>query len=170
MIESVDYQEPLSTKAQQVAHYRAVKRRLWGSAMNAACKAAAMPAPPALIKPAVLPPPPIPKIIRPDGCPLLADIKAAVCEVCQVPPLELESPRRWRQASEARHIFMFVARHYTARSLPYIGKTLGNRDHTTVLHGIRCVSADRPRFEARVMAVVAKIGLDSAVLEKWGTE
>ena len=32
---------------------------------------------------------------------------------------------------------MFLAKRLTSRSLPEIGRKFGNRDHTTVLHGVR---------------------------------
>lgn len=37
----------------------------------------------------------------------------------------------------ARHEAMYRMAHETRMSLPMIGRRLGNRDHTTVLHGIR---------------------------------
>lgn len=168
----VVYQDPLATKAGQIAHYRAVRQRLQGRAMAVARKAAAMaaPVPVPAVEPPSPPPPVIPKVPKLDGCPLLADIKAAVCEICEVTPLELESPRRWMPVSQARQVMMFIARHYTKASYPEIGRRLGGKDHSTVCHGVNLVAANRRRFEARVMAVVAKLGLDPAVLERWGAE
>ena len=32
---------------------------------------------------------------------------------------------------------MYLAKHMTTRSLPDIGRRFGNRDHTTVMHGVR---------------------------------
>lgn len=37
----------------------------------------------------------------------------------------------------ARHQAMWLAREYTGKSLPEIGRRFGGRDHTTILHGVR---------------------------------
>jgi chromosomal replication initiator protein len=36
---------------------------------------------------------------------------------------------------------MYLASKLTNRSTPEIGRRLGNRDHTTVLHGVRKITA-----------------------------
>lgn len=41
----------------------------------------------------------------------------------------------------SRHIAMFLAQTLTLRSLPEIGRMLGGRDHTTILHGVRKIQA-----------------------------
>lgn len=46
------------------------------------------------------------------------------------------SPRRARSVSKVRQIVMLVARNATNLSFPQIGQGL-NRDHTTVLYGVR---------------------------------
>lgn len=53
---------------------------------------------------------------------------------------EIMSPRRNKRAVEARQIVMYLARKHTSLSLPQIGKQLGGRDHSTVLHGVGKVS------------------------------
>jgi chromosomal replication initiation ATPase DnaA len=50
---------------------------------------------------------------------------------------EIKSSRRHRGAIIARQEAMWLCRRETLSSLPQIGAALGNRDHTTVLHGIR---------------------------------
>lgn len=50
---------------------------------------------------------------------------------------DILSPRRDAPTVRARHEAMWRCRNETTYSLPQIGKFLGNRDHTTVLHGIR---------------------------------
>lgn len=66
-------------------------------------------------------------------------------------------PRRGPEFALARHVVMFLASTRTKHSLAVIGRCL-NRDHTTVLHGIRriaeLVKAD-PAFAARLERVAA---------------
>lgn len=66
--------------------------------------------------------------------------KAILLEVSRwsgISVLDLTSDRRAKPIVNARHCYFWRARNETARSLPYIGKLAGGRDHTTVLHGIR---------------------------------
>lgn len=48
--------------------------------------------------------------------------------------------RAWRVA-RPRQVAMYLARQLTARSLPDIGRRFGNRDHTTVLHACKRITA-----------------------------
>lgn len=59
--------------------------------------------------------------------------------------LELRSHRRHRAVNLARQEAMWRCRHETTASLPMIGRVLGHRDHTTILHGVR-------RHQARIDA------------------
>jgi hypothetical protein len=52
---------------------------------------------------------------------------------------DLDSRRRAAHVVLARHIAMYLIKTMTGKSLPEIGRRLGDRDHTTVLHGIRKV-------------------------------
>lgn len=53
----------------------------------------------------------------------------------------LVGPSRSRTVCHARSLAMYLARHLTDRSFSSIGRACGNRDHTTVLHGMRATSA-----------------------------
>jgi chromosomal replication initiator protein len=53
----------------------------------------------------------------------------------------LLSERRMQSLSRPRQIAMFVARKVTGRSLPFIGRRMGDRDQTTILHGWRAVQS-----------------------------
>ena len=44
-----------------------------------------------------------------------------------------------RDGARQRQVAMYLAREFTPMSLPNIGRHFGNRDHTTVIHGIRAV-------------------------------
>jgi hypothetical protein len=51
------------------------------------------------------------------------------------PVNDLESKCHAKAMTHARHVAMYLARELTTKSLPAIGRMLGNRDHTTVMHG-----------------------------------
>lgn len=51
------------------------------------------------------------------------------------------SPSRERREVYARQSAMFIARRLTGTSYPEIGRRFGGRDHTTVLHADRKISA-----------------------------
>jgi len=51
--------------------------------------------------------------------------------------MDLISPRRNKEIVAARHEVFYRCRVETALSLPQIGRRMGGKDHTTVLHGIR---------------------------------
>jgi chromosomal replication initiator protein len=54
---------------------------------------------------------------------------------------ELLARTRARGADEARQLAMYLARELTGQSLPEIGRGMGGRGHTTVLHAVNKVSA-----------------------------
>ena len=60
-----------------------------------------------------------------------------VCHKYGVSKIDLVSVRRTMDLILPRQEIMFKLRHHTVLSLPQIGRLLGDRDHTTVLHGIR---------------------------------
>lgn len=63
------------------------------------------------------------------------DIARAVCRYFQISMIDVVSSRRAIAIVRPRHIIMYLARQMTTRSLPEIGRLLGGKDHTTVLHG-----------------------------------
>ena len=60
---------------------------------------------------------------------------------------DLKGPNRSQKVVRPRHIAMYLARQETEASLPQIGKALGDRDHTTVLHGANKISDEIERDE-----------------------
>lgn len=65
-------------------------------------------------------------------------IRRIVAEVCVKHDkylLDIESERRDLDIVPARHELMYRLRTETTWSLPRIGRFIGNRDHTTVIHG-----------------------------------
>jgi chromosomal replication initiator protein len=71
--------------------------------------------------------------------PTVGAILAAVAIRFDVPICDLVSARQGRGVVRPRQLVMWLARHCTALSLPQIGKAVGGRDHTTVLHSIQRV-------------------------------
>lgn len=54
---------------------------------------------------------------------------------------DMQSKSRTRTLTNARQVAMYLLRELTEMSLPRIGNDLGGRDHTTVMHAVRKVSA-----------------------------
>jgi chromosomal replication initiator protein len=76
------------------------------------------------------------KVITPE---LIVDV---VAEHYNIAANEIYSKDKSRNISYPRQIVMYLCRHLTELSVTEIGKTLGNRDHSTVLHGCDKVSTD----------------------------
>jgi len=55
-------------------------------------------------------------------------------------PAALLGPTRAKPVAEARHIAMYLLREDAQLPLKLIGRLLGNRDHSTVIHGCRKIS------------------------------
>lgn len=68
-------------------------------------------------------------------------IARTVARYYAIPIDDLMSARREARAVNARYVAMYFARHLTRQTLPCIGRILGGRDHTTILHGIRKIEA-----------------------------
>ena len=65
-----------------------------------------------------------------------------VAEHFNITPAEIVSSKKSRNIAFPRQITMYLCRKLTDVSLNDIGKKLGNRDHTTVLHGINKIEND----------------------------
>lgn len=57
-------------------------------------------------------------------------------------PLDITSQKRNKEIVYPRQIVMYLCRNMTDAGLQAIGKSLGGRDHTTILHGIDKITAD----------------------------
>ena len=69
------------------------------------------------------------------------EIINAVAEYFSVPRDDITSPKRDLKTSRARHIAMYLLRQQNHCSLSEIGKLLGGRDHSTVIHGCEKISS-----------------------------
>jgi len=85
-----------------------------------------------------------------------ADVLRAVCAEFGVEEKDLLGRQRKREIVRPRHVAMYLLREETESSLVEIGRTLGGRDHTTVLHGIEKVEKDMEhdnQLRSRIIAI-----------------
>jgi len=71
----------------------------------------------------------------------IEDIQRKTAEYYKLDIRDFHSPLRTRRVARPRQVAMYLSRELTMRSLPEIGRRFGGRDHTTVLHACRRVSA-----------------------------
>jgi chromosomal replication initiator protein len=69
-------------------------------------------------------------------------VKKHVCKHFNIKQVDMESAKRSRELAFPRQIAMYVCRDLTSMSLPKIGESFGNRDHTTVLHACDKISGE----------------------------
>ena len=75
---------------------------------------------------------------------LIIDI---VSEHFNIPISELKGKKRNAEIVLPRQIIMYLCRTMTETSLQIIGRSLGKRDHTTVLHGADKITSDMQKDE-----------------------
>lgn len=83
----------------------------------------------------------------------LNDIKRAYLRVTTVGWLAIVSPRRSQSIVKERHALMWLAKKHTSKSLPEIGRWLGGKDHSTVLHGIRKVESNLVNYSPLIVRI-----------------
>jgi chromosomal replication initiator protein len=83
----------------------------------------------------------------------IEEIQRKAAEFYKLELRDFQSPARARRIARPRQVAMYLAREITERSLPEIGKRFGGRDHTTVLHAWRRITAlcaEDPLFKQEV--------------------
>ena len=65
------------------------------------------------------------------------DIQKQVATHFNIRASDMFSARRARQIARPRQIAMYMAKNLTSLSYPEIGRRFGNKDHTTIMHGVR---------------------------------
>lgn len=95
-----------------------------------------------------------------NGSPRLMAILDDVSHVYRVGKLDIMGHSRFRSIVEARMAFYWVAKKLTIRGYLYIGRFLGDRDHTTIMHGIKCVNRDMDKHAARLRMVVRRLQVE----------
>ncbi len=71
-----------------------------------------------------------------------------VADHFNITPEDIMSQKRSKEIVFPRQITMYLCREFTNIPLQQLGKMLGGRDHTTILHGIDKIKADIPRNDA----------------------
>lgn len=86
----------------------------------------------------------------------LEDIIGAVAQQSQVKPSDIRGSSRKAPVARARQLVMYLARELAMLSTTSIGEELGNRHHTTVIHGheeIKNLVATDPVLRTQVRAL-----------------
>ena len=65
-----------------------------------------------------------------------------------ITPLDISSQKRNKEIVFPRQIVMYICRSMLGTSLQNIGKYLGGRDHTTIIHGHDKIAADMEKNES----------------------
>ena len=73
------------------------------------------------------------------------NIQKTVADFYKIKVAEMYSKKRPASIARPRQIAMYLAKEMTKKSLPEIGELFGGRDHTTVLHAVRKIGAERTR-------------------------
>jgi len=73
------------------------------------------------------------------------NIQKTVADFFNIKVADMYSKKRPANIARPRQIAMYLAKELTQKSLPEIGELFGGRDHTTVLHAVRKIAADRTK-------------------------
>jgi chromosomal replication initiator protein len=74
------------------------------------------------------------------------NIQKTVADYYKIKVSDMYSKKRPASIARPRQIAMYLAKELTQKSLPEIGELFGGRDHTTVLHAVRKISAERQQL------------------------
>ena len=74
-------------------------------------------------------------------------IQTTVCKFFKISKNEMLSSRRSRYLVRPRQTAIYLTKMLTSKSLPEIGRSFSNRDHTTVIHSVKTI--ERLRHEDR---------------------
>jgi hypothetical protein len=92
------------------------------------------------------------------------EIQATVCDHYGLTLVQLLAERRFRPLVRARQVAMYLCKVLTGRSLPEIGRRFGRKDHTTVLHAARKITAlidpENWEFDPLIAAAVKALRAD----------
>jgi chromosomal replication initiator protein len=88
-------------------------------------------------------------VFRQNSVPVtLESIQQRVAEYYNLKQADMTSKSRIAPVAKARQIAMYLCKELTQKSLPEIGKSFGGRDHATVIHAHKKITAERTRDEA----------------------
>ncbi len=78
-------------------------------------------------------------------------IQTIVCKFFKISKNEMLSARRSRYLVRPRQTAIYLAKLLTSKSLPEIGRSFSNRDHTTVIHSVKTI--DKLRQEDKELNI-----------------
>ena len=76
----------------------------------------------------------------------IESIQKTVSDFFKIKVADMYSKKRPASIARPRQIAMYLAKEMTQKSLPEIGELFGGRDHTTVLHAVRKIGAERQQM------------------------
>jgi len=80
------------------------------------------------------------------------------CEYYKIRQVDIISQNRQRAIARPRQMAMYLCKKLTQRSLPEIGRKFGDRDHTTILYGVRKIE--------ELMQIDSQIAEDAELLRR----
>jgi chromosomal replication initiation ATPase DnaA len=97
------------------------------------------------------------------------DIREAICIVCNVTWDQVIKSDRYRNLVIARQLYCYFVKKFTQLTLREIGKHIGDRDHTTVIHSIDSLNN---LIDSKNEEAVDKLNKVNAILfpQKYETE
>lgn len=94
---------------------------------------------------------------------MIQEIMKATAKYFQISHRDIICARRNKRIVIPRQIAMYLCRELTLKSLPEIGRCLGGKDHTTIMHGARKITFLRtidPELNSHVLAVAKTLGAE----------
>jgi chromosomal replication initiation ATPase DnaA len=88
---------------------------------------------------------------------LVRRVLSATAEHYGTTPDDLVSDRRTKPLVRHRQVAMYIAYDVTGRGTPFIAYYMGNRNHTTILHGVRAVQSLLDAGDVATTAAVRQI-------------
>jgi len=93
-------------------------------------------------------------------------IRDAVCDYFALSVEAISTKSRKREVVQARQIAMYLSKQHTKNSLAFIGETIGQRDHATVLHACKIekdlIGIDK-NFRKSIQTIEQKLKIRSKV-------
>lgn len=94
------------------------------------------------------------------SAPKLIEILDAVSQTFGVGKIEIIGPHRRQNIVAARFVFFWLAKKLTIRGYTYIAKFLGDRDHATVINGVRRVEENMIYYAPRLRKAASRLNID----------
>lgn len=86
----------------------------------------------------------------------LDNIVDITCEICKTTPLDINGKSRKKEFTLARQIVMYIASKHTRMPASRIGRLIGGRDHSTVIHSCKKIEAEQQKDD-NLKQIIEKI-------------